>query len=513
MKLRQYVAIAVSLMVLEALGLYLFRRNMLAGWEVVYFFYFLLYGVFPISMFIWRIRTAVSLKRPWTLMFLGVLMNFAALMWRGMIYYNILTHGSTQTTGTNYTDLLIVLSMAPSLIVFSQPNGQPHSRTFFWIDSIQIVLLTYLVYLRLLGIVPFAPEAADPVSPQTMTVLMAAFNVFMLILTALRFWGALTPDEKRFFGVWSIFSTNSLCLITLYNSLAGTSDSATYYELIAALSSYIGFGLFLSLPLESKEGGIIHRSSSVAEILNIVCPAFFTLALLAMGIDAARHNFVFGMGAIAVAFVLHMARSTILQKIYERSQQALKEARDALETMSLTDALTRIANRRCFDRALDAEWRRAIRTQDPLSLLLMDIDYFKCLNDRYGHQAGDKCLAAVAAALRGCLSRSGDLIARYGGEEFAVILPTTETEGARIVAAKMQEAVRSLVIENESPIGLYVTISVGMATCSFPTDSRLLQLLEEADKALYCAKEKGRDRVEVAMNPALASRGPLAKSQ
>ena len=510
--LRHYVAIVVGLMALEALGLYVFRHNILAGWELVYFFYFLLYGVFPISMFDWRIRTAVSLKRLWTLMLVGVLMNFVALMWRGVIYYNILTHSSTHTLGTNYTDLLIVLSMAPNLIVLSQPNGRPHSRLFFWVDSMQIVLLAYLVYLRLFGVIPFTPKAVAPVSAQTMTILMIAFNVFILILMALRYLGGVTPDERRFFGTWSIFSANSLCLITLYNIVAGTSDSATYYELIVALSNYIGFGLFLSLPLERKEGGIIHRSSSIAEILNIVCPAFFTLALLAMGIDAARHYFVFGMGAIAVAFILHMIRSTILQKIYEHSQQALQAARDQLETMSLTDGLTGVANRRCFDRTLESEWNRAVRTGESLSLMMIDIDYFKRLNDRYGHQAGDNCLVGVARALRGCLPRSGDLLARYGGEEFAVILPNTNTEGTSVVAEKMQEAVRGLAVENESSIGLYVTLSIGVATHRFPTNFTLLQLLEETDKALYGAKENGRDRVEVARMPALVFSMPPAKS-
>jgi diguanylate cyclase (GGDEF)-like protein len=132
-----------------------------------------------------------------------------------------------------------------------------------------------------------------------------------------------------------------------------------------------------------------------------------------------------------------------------------------------------------------------VRTVESLSLMMIDIDYFKRLNDRYGHQAGDNCLVGVARALRGCLPRSGDLIARYGGEEFTVILPNTNTEGASIVAERMQDAVRGLAVENESSIGLYVTLSIGVATHKFPTDSTLLQLLEETDKAPYAAKAKG----------------------
>jgi diguanylate cyclase (GGDEF)-like protein len=207
-----------------------------------------------------------------------------------------------------------------------------------------------------------------------------------------------------------------------------------------------------------------------------------------------------------------MIRSTILQKIYEHSQQALQAARDQLETMSLTDGLTGVANRRCFDRTLESEWNRAVRTGESLSLMMIDIDYFKRLNDRYGHQAGDNCLVGVARALRDCLPRSGDLLARYGGEEFAVILPNTNTEGTSIVAEKMQDVVRGLAVENESSIGLYVTLSIGVATHRFPTDSTLLQLLEETDKALYAAKENGRNRVEVATKPALVFFMPTAKS-
>jgi hypothetical protein len=151
-KLRYYSATAVGLMALEVLGLYLFRHNILAGWGVVYFFYFLLYEVFPISFFNWRIRTAVSLKRLWVLILVGGLMNFVAQMWRGVTYYDILTHSSTHILHIDYTDLLIVLSLAPNLIVLSQPNGRPHSRLFFWLDSMQIVLLAYLVYILNLGL-------------------------------------------------------------------------------------------------------------------------------------------------------------------------------------------------------------------------------------------------------------------------------------------------------------------------------------------------------------------------
>jgi len=128
-------------------------------------------------------------------------------------------------------------------------------------------------------------------------------------------------------------------------------------------------------------------------------------------------------------------------------------------------------------------------------LLLVDIDYFKRLNDRYGHPAGDRCLISIAAALQSMLPRGGDLLARYGGEEFAAILPSTDEDGARLVAKRMQEAVRSLNIHNETPTGALVTVSIGI-TVFESSYAEAAEIVEAADQALYRAKESGRNRVE-----------------
>lgn len=178
--------------------------------------------------------------------------------------------------------------------------------------------------------------------------------------------------------------------------------------------------------------------------------------------------FNFGLGVVAIGFTLYLIRSVIIQRNLEQSERSLKEARDELEAISLTDALTGVANRRCFDDTVVAEWSRAVHTRNPPSLLIMDIDHFKHLNDTQGHQAGDDCIAMVAKVIHGCLPRSGDLLARYGGEEFCVILPTTDSTGAQIVSTKMCETVTSLAILNETSVGPHVSISVGIATCYSP---------------------------------------------
>ena len=161
------------------------------------------------------------------------------------------------------------------------------------------------------------------------------------------------------------------------------------------------------------------------------------------------------------------------------------------------DGLTQIANRRRFDEYLSQEWRRHIRMQQPLSLLICDVDHFKLYNDRQGHQAGDECLKHVAKALNRCY-RVGDLVARYGGEEFAMVLPQTNRVGAVQVAERVRAAVAAAALPHPaSPVCNRVTVSIGVACITppphAPSDARAL--IEQADRQLYQAKHLGRNQV------------------
>ena len=163
--------------------------------------------------------------------------------------------------------------------------------------------------------------------------------------------------------------------------------------------------------------------------------------------------------------------------------------------MALVDGLTGVANRRCFDQQLCVEWRRAARIAAPFALLLMDVDYFKRYNDRYGHQAGDDCLRRVASAIQSGLMRPCDLAARYGGEEFACILPGTDLPGALAVAERLGQLVRDLRIEHAlSDVNDLVTVSIGVAVSTAGYHGEAASLVALADSELYRAKREGRNR-------------------
>jgi diguanylate cyclase (GGDEF)-like protein len=169
---------------------------------------------------------------------------------------------------------------------------------------------------------------------------------------------------------------------------------------------------------------------------------------------------------------------------------------EELRQMSMKDGLTGIANRRSFDERLAVELRRGLRSQAPLSLLMMDIDHFKQYNDHHGHFQGDDCIRAVAATLENVVSRASDLVARYGGEEFAILLPETDAEAAVQVAQTCLHAVAALAMPHEnSPIGAFVSLSIGVCTVLVAPDTTPATLITRADQALYQAKRAGRNRI------------------
>ena len=182
------------------------------------------------------------------------------------------------------------------------------------------------------------------------------------------------------------------------------------------------------------------------------------------------------------------------KRIAQEANQRLADSNLQLERLSAQDPLTGLANRRQFDLVFEQEWRRCWRAGQPLSAVMIDIDHFKAYNDAFGHQAGDRCLKEVSAALAGGLRRAGDALARYGGEEFVVLLPATPLGEALAVAEALRRHVMALGIEHVAPVpGSVVTVSAGVASVQ-PADGPPESLAEAADAALYEAKRQGRNR-------------------
>ena len=164
--------------------------------------------------------------------------------------------------------------------------------------------------------------------------------------------------------------------------------------------------------------------------------------------------------------------------------------------LSVMDEVTATYNRRYFDMVAEEEWKRSMREYTPISLIMIDIDYFKEYNDVYGHQMGDVCLYSIAKILAGQLRRAADFIARYGGEEFAIVLPNTNAENARLMGERMRRAVEEARIKaGKDVISPWVTISVGVATTTAEFDQHNDVLIKAADKCLYQSKAEGRNRV------------------
>jgi diguanylate cyclase (GGDEF)-like protein len=225
---------------------------------------------------------------------------------------------------------------------------------------------------------------------------------------------------------------------------------------------------------------------------------YFENRLAEASFTEERVEFLRMLGAQAmISIASARLHDSLEQRVAERTAQ-LEDANRKLATLSITDGLTGLANRRHFDEVLGAECARAARLKQPLSVIMLDVDHFKKFNDHYGHQSGDACLVRVAHALAAAARRAGDLTARYGGEEFCIVLPNTGPEEARHIGEALRRAIEALDIAHAGAPAGQVTISVGIAVQPGQGGGDPDALMRVADAALYRAKDAGRNRVVLA---------------
>ncbi|MGI0493587.1 CHASE2 domain-containing protein [Alkalinema pantanalense CENA528] len=279
------------------------------------------------------------------------------------------------------------------------------------------------------------------------------------------------------------------------------------------ISAAAGFGVVLGWSLRSPRWLIIGIPGAIGGILGTSYGLFLLgwwlvalsplLALLGAGLLSRSYRICQTLQQTHESLAQHLEQQVeertqaLLQKTMalEQAKQLADKVNQTLERLARMDELTQVANRRCFNEYLEQEWQRMLREQAPLSLILMDIDFFKLYNDTYGHPAGDECLAKVAKGVKTALKRPTDLAARYGGEEFAVILPNTPIAGAVQIAQEIQANIQSLQIAHgRSQVSTHVTLSMGIASTVPMLETLPAQLLEQADHNLYQAKMAGRNR-------------------
>jgi diguanylate cyclase (GGDEF)-like protein len=450
---------------------------------------------------LWRSRRQPSvLADKWRLLGVGLLIwatGQACYTYGTVVYHNV------QTAALPSDFWFLVYGIFVLLAVCSVGEDQD-STAILIADGAQATLATVLIYVTLFMNNHFSHRTL-PASQ--LTTLYLGENLALAVTATVRLLAMPDGEDRYFHRTACTFAWLMILVSTPLNYLDAyvgpTNGKAIEVGWMIPFLAVVV--LAFSKEQETRpEPEEKHRSWGAMMVYN-ASPVFFTLCVLLLGAHTAQHRPFVGFAAVVGALLIYTFRATILQTRLRQVQESLNDSErnlrllnSKLHEQSLIDPLTQIANRRRFEQVLEVEWNRALRSGWPISVVMLDIDYFKSLNDRYGHLRGDECLTAVAQMLRRDLRRGGELLARYGGEEFVAVLPNVDAEGAMLTAEAMRARVHQIGIENHgSPVGR-LTISVGV--CSVVPVAGLTRegLVDAADTALYRAKSSGRNRAEIA---------------
>ena len=320
-----------------------------------------------------------------------------------------------------------------------------------------------------------------------------AFGIFISLISTIRLLGSNRPEERYFFLVASA----TLWTLTIVQVIR--TQLLIHYELRwVDMLMPIPYIVLILLASQASPAWIQawDPSPRVSSIMRSGGTAFLSFGLLLLGTVVSRRYFWLGASTALLSVICYSVLNLISLSRGIEAEEALLAAKQKLEELAGLDGLTGIANRRTLDQRLEFEFQAARRSGQPVSLLMIDVDLFKMLNDSKGHLVGDSYLVQVAHALRGALSRTNDFVARYGGEEFVVLLPTTGDAGAVRIAGRLHAAIADLRLEHPlSPSGR-LTISIGCTTADALTHHSPNTLIDAADRAMYIAKKLGRNRTE-----------------
>ena len=431
-------------------------------------------------------------------------------------YHQQVTRTVSQTNAFNF-DFLFFAYGIPLLLAICTGAESSSIKAFLWMDGAQALVGAILAYLEIFSELPsFGGSTA--ISANGMYFLYNAENWILVGAATVRFFSNPSAAYKKFYKILTIYLWVYALIATVVGRLELVKNLPDGPQDIAWMIPYaVLLATLAFLQTEHVKSDVkIKENRSMGLLINNLSPIIFTLTIVLMGIVVAKQHSGLAFTCISAAVALYGLRAAFLQGMYLRTQAELTmtaysliEANDRLLSLSSQDGLTGIHNRRHFDEVVMREWKVAARSKQALSLLMIDVDCFKALNDRYGHQQGDQCLRSIAADLQAKLKRPNDLVARYGGEEFVVILPDSGLEGAIAVAEEIRTSVASLGLPNEaSTVEKVVTVSVGISSKMPSEEMDVEDLIKSADRALYKAKASGRNQTrsdrELATMPAYA---------
>ncbi len=446
----------------------------------------------------WRALRLPSRERPvWLWSAAGMFLWAVAHIVETLFGHSI----AASNLAVDAADFIYLAGTFPLLIALSTTRETESLRAVFALNVAQIGLALILSY-SLLYRMSLAPAQAGTVMGR----IYGAACILLAAMSLLRMFSWASPEERQ--------STRCLSLVLwTYAPIELGIDYATAHwhlragtllDLLWSLPFFVGGWQAVHLPITEALPPEASRPSRGRLIVEALCPMLITAGIFMLAASVTPQHPVLGLSAIFILLAIQGVQAAVVQLNYllgrnlllEREHD-LREINATLRQMSLEDPLTHISNRRRFETALFIAWRRCARKTQPLALLMIDIDFFKGVNDHHGHSYGDECLVSLARMMKEHARRPDDIVARLGGEEFVILLPDTQMAGAEAVAARLLDAVRSLNIDNHaSPFARKLTVSIGIGAIKEPAHGvDPTVLVDCADQALYDAKHTGRNRI------------------
>jgi diguanylate cyclase (GGDEF)-like protein len=459
---------------------------------------------------LWRCAQLPQRERPaWIWIAIGLFVWSAAQA----VFTYISGNNWNLYPAPDFSDLLFFDAEIAFFLAISNTYNAQSSRGVFYLNVFQAAMATVLVYIRLFKI-PMQPADATAALYQIYwgECLLLAVAATLRLVT----W---STEEERFRNrvlclmLWMYLPVD---IVLDYPSSLWQPEAGTIFSMVGRLPKGELFELLWSVPFlflawqvlrapirSLSRGQAMRPPKKGTLLLRSFYPMMINCALFGLAVSITRYYLYLGLTAILLLLLVQGFHSCVIQVSYLMGQanlrskeQELKAANQELERQSMLDPLTGIPNRRYFTDAFEAEWKRASRKNESLAILMIDLDFFKGVNDVHGHPYGDECLVLIANAFCSELQRPVDVVARYGGEEFIVLLPDTRLEGAATVARSLQTSIEELNIVNKaSPYDQRLTMSIGIAVASPSSASSRDELIAQADHALYRAKREGRNRI------------------